>query len=74
MSAYIEYSDFFISFFKALKMQSANASGPISKFLVTVSLYDICESLAPMKGRSLLCCKNPVYSSLIKNLLVTPLL
>lgn len=74
MSSYIEYSDFFISFFKALKMLSANASGPISKFLVTVSLYDICESLAPLKGRALLCCKNPVYSSLLKNLLITLLL
>lgn len=41
MSSYIEYSDFFISFFKALKMLSVNVSGPISKFLVTVSLYDI---------------------------------
>lgn len=72
MSSYIEYSDLFL-FFKALNMQSTNASGPIAKFLVTVSLYDICESLAPMKGRSFLCCKNPVYSSHIKNLLITPL-
>lgn len=42
MNSYIEYSHLFL-FFKAINMQSTNASGPIAKFLVTVSLYDICS-------------------------------